>query len=145
MKPITKAEATYIRDYINKTRKKWNKLFNSDEFRTEKCELLNLARHRQLAYRTFREPEFKKFATALKDNDISTGFAFDQINIEKDNSSDNVFDIPISTTCHDKSKGKRKKRYVTETPLSEKLLSDYQKNCVKIIYDSNFPNKYKNK
>lgn len=145
MKPITKEQAEYIRNYINKTRKKWNKIFNSDEFISEKCELLELARHKQLSYRIFKDDRFKNFANALRENNISTGFAFDQINIEKDDTGENVFDIPISMTCHDKSKGKRKKRYLTETPLSAKLLSDYERNCVKIIYDSNFPDKYKNK
>lgn len=51
----------------------------------------------------------------------------------------------IGSTCKDKAKGKRKKRYLTMTALSYRLLDEYATKCERVIYDSRFPEKYKNK
>lgn len=136
MNPITKQEAEYVRKYIGETQKKWNSVFNSEEFVDEKYELLSLAKNRGLNYNTFKEHEFSKFVNALRDNGISKSFAMSKL-IGSDDS-----DITISMTCHDKSKGKRKNRYIPDTPLSKKILSEYKTKYVKILYDSDFPEKY---
>jgi hypothetical protein len=45
-------------------------------------------------------------------------------------------DIPISSTCKFKPKGKRKKRSIEETPEVLQLLKEYNEKYVKVIYDS---------
>lgn len=142
MKSITKQEAEYVRKYLGETQKRWNKIFNSDEFVDERCELLALARNRELNYNTFKEDEFENFVKAFRGEGISSSFAMGQLT-----SSDDT-NITISMTCHDKSKGKRKKRYIPysqNTALVKKILAEYNEKYVKIIYDSDFPEKYENK
>ena len=152
MKPITKAQAQYIRSQLSKVdeenkkiRRKWNEIVNTEEFSEYRDSLVGLLKERKLSYKVFKTPEYKDFLDTLNNNNISINFAINQIKFENGCFFDEISDISISMTCRDKSKGKRKKRYLTDTDLSKKLLSDYERDCVKIIYDSNFPDKYKKK
>lgn len=49
---------------------------------------------------------------------------------------------PIPQTCHDKPKGKRKKRYIEDTLFTRKLIKEYENKFLKVLYDSRFPEKY---
>lgn len=47
-------------------------------------------------------------------------------------------EINIPKTCRQKSKGKRKKRSIEDTALTRRLIDEYEKKNVIVLYDSRY-------